>query len=118
MEHFDMLTLFDILLLVFGAYMLFSGQKMKNTGKVSKLIVPESEIQKITNQKEFIKEVYGKMMLFAGVIMLYGAYGLLTDFLPDLPGAAMGNIIGIIIFFVVMIWFFRSLINAKKKYMY
>lgn len=118
MENFNMLTLFDILLVIFGAYMLFSGQRMKNSGKISTLIVPESEIQKIGNKKDFIKEVYGKMMVFAGIIMLYGAFGILTDFVPNIPGAAMGNIIGVIIFFVAMVWFFRSLINAKKKYMY
>ncbi len=118
MENFNMLTLFDILLVIFGAYMLFSGQRMKNSGKISTLIVPESEIQKIGNKKDFIKEVYGKMMVFAGIIMLYGAFGILTDFIPNIPGAAMGNIIGVIIFFVAMVWFFRSLINAKKKYMY
>lgn len=114
--NIDFMMIFDVLLLVFGLYMLYAGQKMKRTGEVSTLIVPESEIQKIRNKKDFISEIYGKMMLFAGIISLYGAYGLITDLIPNIPGAAMGNILGIIIFFAVMIWFFRALTKAKAKY--
>lgn len=115
--NFDIMMLFDILLMIFGAYMLYAGQKMKRSGKISNLIVPDSEISRISRKKEFIDEVYGKMMLFAGVIALYGLYGIVTDLIPNIPGADMGNIIGILIFFVVMIWFFRGLSKAKGKYM-
>lgn len=114
--NFDIMTIFDVLLLLFGAYMLYAGAKMKRTGAVSSLIVPDSEIPKIRNKKDFIAEVYGKMMTFAGIVALYGVFGLVTDFFPGLPGADMGNIIGIIIFLAAMVWFFKGLSKAKNKY--
>lgn len=118
LSNFGVMTVFDILLLVFGAYLLFTGLRMKKTGVVSSLIVPESEINRISRKKDFINEIYGKLMLFAGVIAAYGAYGLITDLVPGIPGADKGNIIGVFIFIVVMVWFFRSLAKVKKKYMY
>jgi len=114
---FDIMTIFDILLLVFGAYMIFAGLRMKKTGKITTLIIPAAEIERIHDKEAFISEIYGKMLLFAAVIACYGLFGILTDLIPGLPGAAIGNIIGLLIFFVVMFWFFKSLSKAKGKYM-
>ncbi len=114
---FDMMTVFDILLIIFGGYMIFAAVRMKKTGKISTLIVPASEIERIHDKESFIEEVYGKMALFASVIACYGVFGTLTDVIPGIPGVAIGNIIGILIFFVVMFWFFKSLSKAKGKYM-
>ncbi len=115
--QFDFMTVFDILLLVFGSYMIFAAIRMKKTGKISTLIVPAQEIERIHDKEAFISEIYGKMMLFAAVIACYGLFGTLTDLIPGMPGVAIGNIIGILIFFVVMFWFFKSLSKAKGKYM-
>ncbi len=115
--NFSMMTVFDILLLVFGSYMIFAALRMKKSGKISTLIVPAAEIERIRDKEGFIAEVYGKMMLFAAVIACYGLFGTLTDLIPGIPGVAVGNIIGILIFFVVMFWFFKSLSKAKGKYM-
>ena len=115
--QFDFMTLFDILLMIFGGYMIFAALRMKKTGKISTLIVPASEIERIHDKESFISEIYGKMMVFAAVSACYGVFGTLTDLIPGLPGVAIGNIIGILIFFVVMFWFFKSLSKAKGKYM-
>ena len=115
--QFDMMTLFDILLLIFGSYMIFAALRMKKSGKISTLIVPASEIERIRDKEGFITEIYGKMMLFAAVIACYGLFGTLTDLIEGIPGVPIGNLIGILIFFVVMFWFFKSLSKAKGKYM-
>ena len=114
MFNLNFLAIFDIILMVFGAYCIFAATRMKKTGKISNLILNETEAAKISNKQGYIEEVFPKMMIFAGVIALYGILAFLDDIqIVEIP---MVQIIGMGVFIVVMIWFFRALIKARTKY--
>ena len=115
MNSDNFLAMFDFILLAFGVYTFFSGMKMKRDGEISRILMVDSEAQKISDKKGFIDEIWGKMMVFAGIITLYGACALIDDLVVPIP---MMQVIGIIIFLIVLVWFLYSLMKTKKKYMY
>lgn len=114
MPDLNFLGIFDIVLLVFGCYVIFAGVRMKKTGKISNLILNETEAAKISDKQGYIETIFPKMMVFAGVIAAYGLLAMLDDLkVVEIP---MVQLIGMGVFIVVMIWFFRALIKARAKY--
>ena len=114
MQSDQILGIFDALLLAFGLYLLFRAVQMKRTGDVPRLLLAEEEAKKIGNKPGFIAEIYGKLMFFAAVTACYGAFSLVDDLIVEIP---LVQILGMIIFLTTMLWFFRSLHQAKMKYL-
>ena len=114
MDKLNMVVIFDVVILAFGLYMLFSGNKMKKTGKISTLIVNENEINRIFDKNGFIDAIYGKMMVFAGIMSVYGVLMLVDDTgIASVPYLGMA---GIFVFIVAMVWFFHELRTIKGKF--
>ncbi len=114
MANFNFLMIFDIILLCFGSYMLFAGLRMKKTGKISTLLMNESDANRISDKQGFINYIYVRMMVFAGTIAAYGVLSVLDDLeVIEIPYV---QIIGMGVFIVIMVWFFRGLMKARSQF--
>lgn len=109
----SIMGIFDIIILAFGLYLLYSGFQMKRNGKISSMLMSEAEINRIFDKLGFIDAIYGKTMIFAGIISAYGIFGLIDDFVIEIPYVGMA---GMFIFIVAMVWYFRELRKAKSQY--
>lgn len=112
-EDIGFMTIFDFIILIYGAYSVYTAQKMKKTGTPPAWLVPQQDIKRVRKPHEFCEVMRPKTFIFGLVCMLYGIYGLIESFYikTDFAEAA-----GVTVFVVFMVWFIISLQNAKGKY--
>ena len=112
-EDIGFMTIFDFIILVYGAYSIYTSQQMKKTGVPPAWLIPQQYISRVTRPREFCDVMGPKTFLFGLVCVLYGVYGLIESFYikNDFAEAA-----GVTVFVVFVIWFIISLQNAKGKY--
>lgn len=109
------LAVFDGVILGFGVYLLIAGNKMKTTKDIGTLVLNEDEVKKC-KQKESLAEFLGWREVLMGVVFtICGAVRLLDKFLLKIGGILdIGLMIAIL---VIALWFFRSLQDARAKYL-
>ncbi|MCD8156049.1 MAG: hypothetical protein LUD53_01075 [Clostridiales bacterium] len=114
LDDLGIMTIFDFIILIYGAYSVYTAQQMKKTGTPPSWLVPQQDLHRIHKPQEFCELMRPKTFLFGLVCMLYGIYGLVESFYikNDFAEAA-----GVTVFVVFMVWFIISLQNAKGKYM-
>ncbi len=111
----NVMLIFDVIIVVFGAYMIFQGFGMKKKGEISAVLITPEEILKCKDTSGFIAEMYWKEAAFGGVIILVGILGLVNDLV-----CALGvlNFIRVAGFLVMFLWFQTSLQKARGKFFY
>lgn len=114
LDDMGIMTIFDFIILIYGAYSVYTAQQMKKTGTPPAWLVPQQDIQRIRKPQEFCEVMRPKTFVFGLVCILYGIYGLIESFYikTDFAEAA-----GVTVFVVFMLWFIISLQNTKGKYM-
>lgn len=113
LEDIGFMTIFDFIILVYGAYSIYTSQQMKKNDTPPAWLVPQQYVNRITKPREFCDLMGPKTLIFGLVCVLYGVYGLIESFYikNDFAEAA-----GVTVFVVFVIWFIISLQNAKAKY--
>lgn len=113
-EDIGFMTIFDFIILIYGAYSIYTSRQMKKNDTPPAWLIPQQDLHRITKPREFCDIMRPKTFLFGLVCVLYGAYGLVECFYikNDFAEAA-----GVTVFVVFVIWFIISLQNAKRKYM-
>lgn len=111
MSSGNTMLLFDVLILILGFYGMFSAVRMKNTGIPSAILMSRDELVKIRNAKEFCARMYRPTMIFSAMAFLYGALDILNQYVLKLPYA---DIIGVVCFLIVCLWFVRELRKVKE----
>ncbi len=114
LEDIGFMTIFDFIILIYGAYSIYTAQQMKKNSTPPAWLVPQQYVNRITKPGEFCDLMRPKTFIFGLVCVLYGIYGLIECFYikNDFAEAA-----GVTVFAVFLIWFVISLQNAKRKYM-
>ncbi len=114
LDDLGIMTIFDFIILIYGAYSVYTAQQMKKTGTPPQWLVSQQDMHRIRKPEEFCEKMRPKTFIFGLVCMLYGLYGLAETFFiqNDFAEAA-----GVTVFVVVMVWFVISLQNTKGKYM-
>ena len=114
MGNINFLGVFDVILLGFGGYMIIAALRMKNSGKISTLLMNDTEAQKIADKAGFIEFMFKRMLVFSIVTVAYGGFAILDDFgVVDIPYV---QIAGIAVFIVAMVWFFMGLVKARNRF--
>lgn len=113
LEDIGFMTIFDFIILVYGAYSIYTAQQMKKTGTPPMWLIPQQDLHRIRKPEQFCEEMYSKTLIFGLVCVIYGLYGLFESFYikTDFAEAA-----GVTVFVVFMVWFIITLQNAKRKY--
>ena len=99
----DVMLIFDVVIAIFGVYMIGAALKMKKTGKISSAVITAEEIARCRKTKEFITFIYWKEAVFGALIIAVGVLGIINDKVVSL-GAF--NVVELLIFlaaFVVLI---------------
>lgn len=111
----NVMLIFDVIIVVFGAYMIFQGFGMKKKGEISSVLITPEEILKCKDKNGFISEMYWKEAVFGGAIIIVGILGLINDLVRELN---VMNVIRVAGFLVMFVWFQTSLQKARGKFLY
>lgn len=109
----DIMSVFDVILIVYGLYTMYSAFMMKRTGVPGKWLISEDEATKCRDMKGFIDEMFVKTILFGAVAILYGALTTLNRMKLALP---YFDTVCIIVFLVFCALYMVALNKAKKKF--
>lgn len=91
----DVMLIFDVVIAIFGVYMIGAALKMKKTGKISSAVITAEEIARCRKTKEFIAFIYWKEAVFGALIIAVGVLGIINDKVVSL-GAF--NVVELLIF--------------------
>lgn len=72
LKNFDIMSVFDIILLVYGIYTIYSAVTMKKRGVPSKWLVPEQELNKCRDVKGYVDAMHSKTLIFGVITAVYG----------------------------------------------
>lgn len=108
------MTIFDIVIVFFGSYMIVSAFIMKKSGKISSAVIANEEIASCKDNEGFIAFIYWKEALFGGVIVLVGILGLINDLVISLGSF---NLIEMVLFLAAFIWFQQQLRKARSRFL-
>ena len=110
----DVMTIFDVVIAIFGVYMVGAALKMKKTGEISSAVITAEEIAKCRDKKGFIAFIYWKEALFGALIIVVGILGIINDQIVSLGGF---NVIEMLIFLAAFIWFQSQLRKAREHFL-
>lgn len=105
-------SIIDIIVLGCGLYCIYSAYKMKTKGDISSSILfsNTADAVKCRDKAGYIAYMFPKMALFGVITTIYGITGLVSSYVMNL---GFGQIIVMVVFFVVLIWF---AVETKKAY--
>lgn len=109
------MIIFDVVVALFGLYMVISAMKMKRNGEISGMLVSAEEIGHCKNKKAFIESVYKKEAIFGVIMMLVGILDIVDELVLSISYA---NVFEMLIFLMAFLWFNRELRNARSDYFF
>ncbi|MCR5668480.1 MAG: hypothetical protein K6G05_05450 [Lachnospiraceae bacterium] len=121
MDSSKLMLLFDVIVLMLGFYILFQARAMKINQEVPSLFVSPSEMRQCRNKKGFILSLYPKANIFGIVDIIFGLEGVYNDGISAMNESMVQlnevvNIIVLLIFVAVWIWFSVQLRKAKEEF--
>lgn len=105
----------DILIILCGAYLIYSSAQMKRTGEVSSAIVGKGyDLKKARDVKGYIEYMYFKSIVMGVVVMVSGAANYLNGKYLNIPNF---DLVVCAVFLVIIIVYSKITIDAQKKYL-
>lgn len=111
----DLMLVFNVVVALFGAYMIWSALQMKKSGKINSMVLAQEELKKVKDTKGFIEFLYWREMLFGALVLIVGVLGVLNETVMPIGKA---SILEVIIFLAAFIWFQNSLAKAREKFLH
>ncbi len=75
-----MMLIFDVIVLIYGIYGIYSAFQMRKTGVPSKILVSQEEIYKIRNAKEFCERMFKPTLIFGVMACAYSLVEALNQY--------------------------------------
>lgn len=114
MSSDSFMLLFDVIILGYGVYLVYSGYQMKKTHQPSNLIINQADLVGARDTKGFSEAMFKPTVVFGMMAILYGIIGFINDRYLDEP---MVNFVSIALFLVLCFWFLREAKKNKTKYL-
>ena len=105
--------LFNIVMVVLGAYLLYATRKMKTSGVIPTLFMAPEELRKLKDKQGFIAMVYRPQMVLAVVFILLGLLDVFFEYV--VPFAYYGYV-ELVVFLVTFAWYGKAFHDAREKY--
>lgn len=106
-------AIFDAIIGVLGAYLVFTGIKSYKNGEVDPMMITKEELARCNDIRGLSKYLMPKCGIFGGFCVLFGIQGLVNDIhIFDFP---RGINIAFLIAFVVVWGIFSFFIHKAKK---
>lgn len=109
----SIMTIFDVIILLYGAYTIYTALQMKKTGEPAKWLVNEQEIGRCKDKRGFADAIYVATVLFGAVTMLYGVVSLLNSYVFRV---SFLDIICLLVFLASCVFYMVTLNRARKKF--
>ena len=74
------MLVFNVVVALFGAYMIWSALQMKKSGKINSMVLAQEELKKVKDTKGFIEFLYWREMLFGALVLIVGFLGVLRPY--------------------------------------
>ena len=110
------IIIFDVIIAALGLYLIYSAQKMKNTGEICEILLNREETKKCKDKQGFICKIYKKTCLFGTLSVLFGIFGCVNDTLY--PFGRLYDIGSVAIYLIAWFWFSRELRSARGDFFY
>lgn len=114
-ENMNVLSLIHVLLIIYGAYSLVSAGKMRRNREISQWLLSANELSRIRDTAGFCDAMSMPTFVFGAACIVYGLLSLLNTYY--LSNDVL-HLILLAVLLVCIIWYVRSLRNAKKAYLY
>lgn len=112
-DDIGMQAVFNVIILIYGAFSIYTAMKMKKTGKPSGWLVNSKDLRHMKRTKEFCEEIIPKTILLGVICIIYGVFEMIQLFYMN---STVAELAGLGVFVVAVIWFFIALQRAKMKY--
>ena len=109
------MTIFDVIVLLLGAYLIFCAVKMKKTDEIPSILLAPKELKLCKNPYDFIDYMFPFLLIFGIVCVIFGIVSIIMDAILHLPGIYDG--IAVLILLTVWVWFSMMLRRAKNRFM-
>lgn len=110
----DVITIFDVVITIFGLYMIGAALKMKKTGEISSAVITAEEIARCRDKKGFIAFIYWKEAVFGALIVVVGILGIINDQVVSL---GIYNLVEMVVFLAAFLWFQSQLRRAREQFL-
>ena len=107
------MLIMNIIVLVFGAYMLYMSVSMKKTGRIPSMILAPEELKKCKDEKSFTAFLSPKLLVVSLVFMAVGAISLLEELLIH---TGWISYVAMLVFLAAFFLFTRALQDARAKF--
>lgn len=112
LEDLGILTIFDVIILIFGIYTVNAARRMKKTNVPPAWLISSQELRRIRNPGKFCEQIGAKTLWFGFICILYGIYGLLESvFIQKFFAESAGAVV----FLVLIVWYVYTLQNVKEQ---
>lgn len=108
-----MFFLFDVMILFYGVYTIYSSIKMKRTQELSNWLVGAETAAAIRDAKGYIDFIYKRTIIMGVMALIFGAVSLVND--SVMPIAHVMQVM-VVLFLAVCVWFYLTVRKAKEKY--
>ena len=109
------LSVFDVVVLVFGVYLFFSGIKMQKTKEIGNFILTEEEVKRCERREALVDFFYWREEVMGAVFGLFGAIRLLDKYVLKIGGVL--DVALMVILLITALWFYKSLMTARTKFL-
>lgn len=107
------MLIMDIVVLLFGAYMLYMSVSMKKTGRIPSMILAPEELKKCKDEKGFTAFLSTKMLVVSIVFMAVGAISVMEELFLH---TGWISYVMMLVFLVAFFLFTRALQDARAKF--
>lgn len=107
-----MLLLFDVIILMYGLYTIYSSIMMKRTGKLSGWFTGAGGAM-VRDARGYIGYIYGRALVMGAVAALFGVAALVNDCTMPIHKVMQALIL---LFLTVCVWFYATISRAKRRF--
>lgn len=108
------MMLFDVIILCYGVYLVYSGYQMKKTHQPSSIIINQADLIGARDTRGFCEAMFKPVVVFGIMAIVYGVVGFINDRFLDEP---MVNFISVVLFLVLCFWFLQEMKKNKARYL-
>ena len=109
------LSVFDVVILMFGVYFFYAGIKMQKTKEIGNLILAEEEVKRCENREALADFFYWREEVLGGVFVLFGTVRLLDKYVLKIGGVL--DVALMVILLITVLCFYKSLMTARTKFL-
>lgn len=109
-------SIFDLIFLAAGAYIIYAFILLKTTGelKTQILLNRDTDLKKCKDLEGYKKFIAPKLLTFGIVCIIYGAFGLVNTYVAELP--LWLYIATMVLFFAALVWFALQSRKGTKEF--